>query len=148
MNSRPTRIEKQRRMLDKAHEIRRFELDLYWKRTTYFSVFTTLLFTGYFTASDDMWSPIALLLIAIFGFAFVVIWALANHSGVFWYERWEKYVDQYEIKLGEELHAEKPCPCEKPTSLRVLNNCIVGLAALMWMCVLIYSVYDICKCKI
>lgn len=143
--------EKYQRMLDKAHEIRRFEIDLYWKRTTYFSVFTTLLFTAYFAVliADGIGNQSTILLaISGFGLVFCAIWIFANRAGVFWYEHWEKYVDKYERKLGEKLHAKKPCPYTKPTSLKRLNYCILALVLIMWICALFYAIYPLLICAL
>ncbi|QNR65148.1 hypothetical protein IAQ67_14620 [Paenibacillus peoriae] len=40
--------EKQKKALEMALDIRKFEIDLYWKRATYFWAFIAATFAGYF----------------------------------------------------------------------------------------------------
>jgi hypothetical protein len=87
--------------LEKALEIRKFEIDLYWKRTTYFWAFIAIAYAGYFAlyAADKISfaeKHEALLLLASIGMIFSFAWFLANKGSKFWQENWEKHVDMLE----------------------------------------------------
>jgi Gamma-glutamyl cyclotransferase, AIG2-like len=90
---------RQLRALELALDIRKFEIELYWKRTTYFWAFLALAFGAYFAVLnakdiDDKAEP--LLLISCLGFVFSVAWYLVNRASKFWQENWEKHVDLLE----------------------------------------------------
>lgn len=90
---------RQLRALELALDIRKFEIELYWKRTTYFWAFLALAFGAYFAvlnAKDIHDKAELLLLISCLGFVFSVAWYLANRASKFWQENWEKHVDLLE----------------------------------------------------
>lgn len=80
---------------EKAHDIRKFEIDLYWKRTTYFWTLLAAILAGYFIllSSDVGKIPhkdIYLTLIASVGLVFFCAWHSAAKGSKFWQENWEK----------------------------------------------------------
>lgn len=84
-----------------ALDIRKFEIDLYRKRATYFWAFIAVAFAAYgaiFTARDL--SPRdkghALLTASCVGTVFSVAWFFVNRASKFWQENWEKHVDLLE----------------------------------------------------
>lgn len=79
--------EKLKATYDKAWEIRKFEIDNYWKRATYFWTFLVPAFAGYFAIvnSDgyrkiDKYAHFALYIIICIGFVIAVTWALVNQA--------------------------------------------------------------------
>lgn len=92
--------------LEQALENRRFEIELYWKRSTYFWTISTVILGGYVSIAKDTCnsipcnsafssSPIAGLaptLIAWIGLILAVSWYLANKGSKFWMENWENQV--------------------------------------------------------
>ncbi len=90
--------------LEKALDTRKFEIDLYWKRTTYFWTFITLAFAGFFavTGSEHIIEPSKtelLFLISCIGILFSFGWYLANRGSKFWQENWEKHVSLLEDSI-------------------------------------------------
>ncbi len=86
---------------DLALEIRKFEIDLYWKRATYFWAFLAIALAGYFSilTSKDLDRDRrgeALLIITCLGLVFSVAWYFVNRASKFWQENWEKHVDLLE----------------------------------------------------
>lgn len=62
--------------LKEAREVRKFEIDLYWKRATYFWVFIAAAFGGY-SALGDKQQTLAFLT-ACLGFIFSLAWYFVN----------------------------------------------------------------------
>ena len=98
--------------LEQAYKIRMFEIDLYWKRATYFWTFIGAAFVGYAAffnatsnqASTDPKREIILVLIACIGFVFSVAWQCVNKGSKFWQENWENHVELLEDKIFGPLY--------------------------------------------
>lgn len=89
--------------LEKALDIRKFEIDLYWKRATYFWGFLIVIFAGYFAVFGANLKDFSskekltvLLLISSLGFIFSYSWFLVNKGSKFWQNNWERHVDMLE----------------------------------------------------
>ena len=105
--------------LKTALDVRKFEIELYWKRAAYFWAFLALTLGAYFTvflskidlvdatgsngksikipdASQVMQKHQALLLLSCLGLVFSVCWYLVNRASKYWQENWEKHVDLLE----------------------------------------------------
>jgi hypothetical protein len=87
--------------LNLALEIRKFEIELYWKRAAYFWAFLAITLGGYFTVLGAKFQQCnekgeALLTISCLGFVFSVAWYFVNRASKFWQENWENHVDLLE----------------------------------------------------
>jgi hypothetical protein len=88
--------------LDKALDNRKFEIELYWKRTQYFWAFLVTIYGAYFAVSaksyviDDFQKQVTLLSLAVLGMFFTLAWHLANRGSKFWQQNWEYHVDELE----------------------------------------------------
>ena len=89
--------EKKEKALELALDIRKFEIDLYWKRATYFWTFiaASLAAFGIIQASKN----IALtdktdlsVIISCLGMVFTVRWLCVNRGSKHWQENWENLV--------------------------------------------------------
>jgi hypothetical protein len=91
------------RALAAALDIRKFEIDLYWKRATYFWAFIAAAFAGYaltYKSSNDG-DPWLSLLFSALGLVFAFAWYLANRGSKYWQNNWERHVDLLEdMTLG------------------------------------------------
>lgn len=91
------------RALDRALDIRKFEIELYWKRATYFWAFLALTLAGYFTLRaaniNDKAKGEALLILSCLGVIFSVTWYFVNRASKFWQENWENHVNLLEDKI-------------------------------------------------
>jgi len=90
------------RALAYALDIRKFEIELYWKRATYFWTFIAAAFAGYGltyeTANSEPWLSV---LFAGLGIVFSFAWYLVNRGSKFWQSNWERHVDILEdMTLG------------------------------------------------
>lgn len=93
--------------LNRSHEIRQFEIELYWKRATYF----WLLQAAVFTALGLIWKdgdkdiphiiPVAL---ASLGLLTSAAGWLSAQGSKFWQENWERHIDMLEDEFEGKLH--------------------------------------------
>lgn len=99
------RKEKEKKMekaLEKALDTRKFEIELYWKRATYFATFIGLMFTSYYVVASaaQLESEEAryemLLFISAIGVFSSLCWFLVNKGSKYWQENWEFHVDLLE----------------------------------------------------
>ncbi|MBL0919023.1 MAG: hypothetical protein IBJ14_09980 [Hydrogenophaga sp.] len=91
------------RALAFALDIRKFEIELYWKRATYFWGFIAAAFAAYALTykSGTAHEPWLSLLFSCLGIVFSWAWFLANRGSKFWQQNWERHVDLLEdMTLG------------------------------------------------
>lgn len=101
-------FEEKPRALDVALEARRFEIQLCWSRTTYFSTLSAAALAGFVAlqASDapdgdkDFFSFVVACVSVVLSFG----WSLANKGSKFWHENWENHVQLLEGKHLGPLH--------------------------------------------
>jgi hypothetical protein len=90
---------KANKALEHALDIRKFEIDLYWKRATYFWALIAVAFAGYFAilSSEHLEDKNYLAyVVALVGTIFTWAWYLVNRGSKFWQENWENHVDNLE----------------------------------------------------
>jgi hypothetical protein len=86
-----------------AHDIRKFEIELYWKRATYFWTFIAAAFAGYFTLQKE--GDLAnLYVVCCLGFTFSLALYLVNRGSGAWQRNWERHVDLLEDGITGPLH--------------------------------------------
>lgn len=103
---------KARAALNRAHNIRKFEIDLLWRRAAYVGTFQTLLFAALgasFSAGQlEPESAFAIdflrLLICVAGIFIAFFWYLINNGSKFWHENWERHIDCLENEFEGKLH--------------------------------------------
>ena len=147
---------KRRRAFELAEEIRRFEIELYWKRATYFWTFIGATFAGYLAVNAADNDVLALLLSGI-GLIFSIAWWLANRGSKFWQENWENHVDNLENSSVGPLYKvvlARPKPPKgnfglwmdyyligpKKVSVSKINQVVSLYITLIWICLWIYSI--------
>ena len=97
----------QRMALDRSHSIRQFEIDLYWRRATYFWAFIGSVFVAYgliFTSDQENGKDIALLITSSIGTVFSFAWVLVNKGSKFYQENWEAHIDLLEDEITGPLY--------------------------------------------
>lgn len=97
------------KILDRAYDIRKTELDLYWKRATYFWGFLIAIFTAYFLVSKTPnnnadFSSYNKFLVICLGTVFSLAWYLVNRGSTYWLTHWERIIDTIETKLDKKLY--------------------------------------------
>ncbi len=84
-----------------AMDVRKFEIELYWKRGAYFWTFIGVALAAYgaLLAAKDMEAETrsdALFAVACLGLVFAFAWYLVNRASKFWQRNWEYQVDVLE----------------------------------------------------
>ncbi|WP_444899867.1 hypothetical protein ACJJIX_04140 [Microbulbifer sp. VAAC004] len=97
---------KRKKALEHALDIRKFEIELYWKRATYFWTFIGAIFAGYIAiqaSKSDLKQDLAVILSCL-GFVFSIAWFCVNRGSKQWQENWEKHVDSLEDSVTGPLY--------------------------------------------
>lgn len=92
--------------LDRAHDIRQFEIDLYWKRANYFWLLQAAVFAAVgLTWKSDSSFP-AILPIGLSALGLVTSFAgwLATKGSRFWQRNWEHQIDMLEAEFEGNLY--------------------------------------------
>ncbi len=103
------KLEKQKveTALKRAYEQRKFEIEHYWKRATYFWGFQVAIFATFgLVWKDDgtTHAPGLLLALASIGLATAIANAFSARGSKFWQENWEKHIDMLEDEIEGRLH--------------------------------------------
>lgn len=137
--------------LKTALDTRKFEIELYWKRATYFWAFIAATIAGYFVLinsdniSEHKWFTI---LVALLGLFFSIGWYFVNRGSKFWQENWEMHVAYLEEKIQGPLFSLIWCSDDKlyqinkgyPFSVSKINQLLSFVVVLFWMVLFIYSI--------
>ncbi len=89
---------KQEKCLEIALDIRKFEIDLYWKRATYFWAFAASIIALMVLCfrnpnfNNDQFYQVSLLLLNSLLIVISYIWYLASKGSKYWQENWEQHV--------------------------------------------------------
>lgn len=141
------------RALAYALDIRKFEIELYWKRATYFWTFIGAAFAGYAltykTAADH--EPWLSIIFSALGLVFSFTWYLVNRGSKFWQNNWERHVDFLEdITLGPlykviavDTSPNNPLTSAGPFSVSKLNQILSFFVVLIWALLFLKSLNPI-----
>ena len=150
---------KRAKALEHALDIRKFEIELYWKRATYFWALIAVTFAGFFAVfsakgfPDVSYKMIYVFIIANLGLFFSVAWFLVNKGSKYWQENWENHVNMLEDKVIGPLYKvtlERPQESffskgiiTSPAKLSVskINQWVSFFTIIVWLG-LIVSVFD------
>ncbi len=96
---------------EKAWAIRNFEIELYWKRATYFWTFIASCFVGYFAlvnstnySKPDQLNHVDVYFLICMGFILSLAWLLTNKGSKSWQRHWEIHIDLLEDNFTGPLH--------------------------------------------
>ena len=136
-----------------ALDTRKFEIELYWKRTGYFVLFIGAVFVGYYKVlqierlsdSEKEW---LLLLLSSLGFLLSLLWHMANRGSKFWQENWEAHIEDLSIALGKPVfgiikcnehtfYNPKQINKSYPFSVSKVNQMVSLIITLCWLIILL-----------
>ncbi|RCW81636.1 hypothetical protein DER71_1231 [Halanaerobium sp. DL-01] len=147
---------RQKKALEKSLDIRKFEIELYWKRATYFWAFIAASFAGYFTilSKSITRKDTSLLILGILGFVFSYSWYFVNKGSKFWQNNWERHVDYLEdevigklyktVRYSNKISFLKPTR-EFPMSVSKINQILSFFISLSWLVLIFIPSYQIYK---
>lgn len=126
---------------DLAHNIRQFEIELYWKRATYFWAFQLIAFAalGLLFKDGEVKNPQLLTIPASIGVVTAFAGILTARGSKFWQENWEAHVDLLEEETGERLTQVVMCRKAPQHSVSRVNESLLCLLVLGWFVVLFFS---------
>lgn len=92
--------------LEHALGTRKFEIELYWKRASYFWTFIGASLAGFIAiqASNSPSKEHLSVLLSCLGLVFSFSWLLANRGSKHWQENWENHVDMLEDPVTGPLY--------------------------------------------
>lgn len=94
--------DKRSKALEYALDIRKFEIELYWKRATYFWTFIGAALASYAVIQriqDDNEKQFLSVLVSTLGLVFSFAWYCVNRGSKYWQENWENHVDLLEDSI-------------------------------------------------
>jgi hypothetical protein len=139
-----------------ALDIRKFEIELYWKRATYFWTFIAATFAGFLAiqaSSADNKEDLSVILSCL-GIVFSFAWFCVNRGSKYWQENWEKHVDALEDGVTGPLYKvvlsrnqtgsvkdKAVSILTGPSQLSVskINQLISLYVSILWCALLVYS---------
>ena len=87
-------------LIDKIHDLRKYEIDNLWKRTLFFWGTIVIVFVAYFkSGTPDKYS----VLISLVGSIYTIIFSLSVRGSKYWQEHWESIAILYENALNFNL---------------------------------------------
>ena len=144
-------------LLDCAHEIRKFEIDLYWRRTAYFWTLIAAALLAFFAihSAEELTSPskeVLAFIVGNLGFVFSLGWFLINRGSKFWQQNWEAQVDRLECRVGVALHrsvakrkdTEYWLVGSKPYSVSKINQITSFYVTVIWGGLVVWSLLQWC----
>ena len=122
---------------EKAWATRNFEIELYWKRASYFWAFIASTLVGYFalTNSDayrkpDRLNHVEAYFVICIGLVLATAWLLINIGSKAWQRHWEVHVDLLEDQVIGPLY--KTVHPEKTFSVSKINEIVSFSFVVVW----------------
>ena len=142
------------RALAYAIDIRKFEIELYWKRATYFWTFIAAAFAGYAlthkAVDHDLWLS---MLFSALGLVFSFAWYLVNRGSKFWQSNWERHVDLLEdmtlgplykvVVVTADNLGGNPITAPAQFSVSKINQILSVFVAAVWLLLFVRSLLPI-----
>ncbi|ENN8395791.1 hypothetical protein ACAX60_004429 [Serratia marcescens] len=138
---------------NKSHDIRKFEIELYWKRSTYFWTLISVLVAicGVVSAAflKDGKFPTELrsflFCTSILGYFISLHFLITCVSGKQWQENWERHIDILESYFSGNLYKLNLVKGKLRYSISLSNEIIVAAITFAWIIIIIYNMLDIPK---
>lgn len=139
--------EKHKNALDRAWKNRDFEIEMYWKRATYFWVFLATTFAGYFALQtidsgrvvDQRNLDILNIVVICLGVCFSVSWILVNKGSKKWQENWEAHIDLLEDGITGPIYKTVLDKKGYDYSVSKINLYVSRFVFVIWFILLIYQ---------
>lgn len=132
--------ESHRRALDRAHELRKFEIENYWRRSTYFWGFQFVAFGALaLSRNDGDFEPSMALAISLLGALAAWTAILSAKGSKFWQENWEMHVDFLENEVEGKLHQTALVKKSISYSVSKVNERFLWLLFAGWLGIFLVS---------
>lgn len=135
----PSDVEKIKYSLEKAHDIRKFEIGLYWQRSSYILGFISVLaaacaycFSMYFTNDTDPITHFILIFImasiSAVGYNISMLWRRVIKASKYWQNNWEFHINILENCVSGNLHKMHFSIMDKEFTRYSINDIVLSLA--------------------
>jgi hypothetical protein len=131
-------LEQAKAAFEKAWATRNFEIELYWKRATYFWAFIASAFVGYFGLinasgyrTEDRYAHAEVFAVSCLGFLLSLAWLLTNLGSKQWQRHWEIHVDLLEDRFTGPLY--KTVNPSTTYSVSKINEIVSVAVVLVWI---------------
>ena len=128
---------KAERAFEKAWATRNFEIEMYWKRATYFWAFIASTFVGYFAlvssanyVKPDPFNHVEVYFLICIGFILSLAWHFTNIGSKSWQRHWEVHVDLLEDAFTGPLY--KTVYPQQTFSVSKINEIVSIVFVLIW----------------
>jgi len=111
--------------VDSAIATRNFEIELYWKRATYFWTFIAAAFAGYFALlarSNPHGPDFPAFVVSCIGIFLNLSWFLVNKGSKFWQENWESHVGILSLHVTGPIFTKVMFPKRKWSLVGIVTN--------------------------
>jgi len=147
-------LDKAKKALNLALDIRKFEIGLYWQRAAYFWALIAAAFAGYFAilGSEHLEDKEYLaFIVSCIGLIFSWAWFLVNRGSKYWQENWENHVDMLENEITGPLYKtilhrpetrsffEKHFIGPQAISVSTINLLVSIFTISVWVALLVHS---------
>jgi hypothetical protein len=130
--------------LDRAHEIRQFEIRLYWQRSLFFWGFILTFFTAftliYRTEDKDIKMSdheietiVFLFILSLLGFFTSFAWRYVEVGSKTWMSNWEQHIDFLEAPITGHLYKSVIGDDDKFYSLSSIHRTFIPVIMLVWV---------------
>lgn len=140
----------------RAHDIRKFEIEMYWRRSAYLWAFQAVAFAALgaiFASTNNIgWecpeipsgnfdicaTKRSRLIIATavwsFGLVTSIVWVMLLQGAKFWQNNWERHVDYLEAQFSGHLYKTYPTEdSTAPYSVSKLNRLVATCTVFLWL---------------
>lgn len=121
--------------LEKAHEIRQFEIRLYWQRSLFFWGFEAAFFVAYIAIfSSENAEDLTLIsaVIVFMGLCTTIMWGFVAKGSKTWQENWEHHIDMLEGDITGNLYKTMLGKTNGFYSVLKIQNDFIILVGLLW----------------
>lgn len=126
----PNQRQRAERAFEMVVETRQFEIEMYWKRATYFWAFIASAFVGYVTLLEKKLDYPAFIIICT-GFVLSCAWHFTNLGSKSWQRHWEKHLDLLEDPFVGPLY--KTIYPTNTFSVSKINTIVSFVFCIVWL---------------
>lgn len=138
---------------EQAADIRKFEIELFWKRAAYFWAFITSIYVAFFNVQKEFYydkdcgcfihGTFPLLILSALGFFFSLAWLFSTYASKFWQENWEHHIDLLEDYITGPLY--KTYEAGKSFSVSKINIVAGWVVSLCSGGLFVFEAVEFCK---
>ena len=130
-----------KRAFEAAYDLRKFEIEMYWKRANYFWTFIAAVFTGYgFMIREGSGATIEPFALSCIGTILSYAWWTTNRGSKAWQRHWEKHLDMLENQFMGPLY--KTVAMKKTYSVSKSNEIVSFVFIIFWTGIGIYHLFE------